>query len=116
VIGIHPSLKMLDQARRKPAIGNVIYCQGLAEAVPFRDGCADLVIMSLVYRHFIDSSGVAKECHRVLRQGGYACILNGTRESDVLHRHFSPLRALIDYDLNQRTWGWPKRSDWSGSC
>jgi len=43
VIGIDPSLKMLDQARRKPAIGNVVYCQGLAEAVPFRDGCADLV-------------------------------------------------------------------------
>jgi SAM-dependent methyltransferase len=31
VIGIDPSLKMLDQAHRKPAIGNVVYCQGLAE-------------------------------------------------------------------------------------
>ena len=31
VIGIDPSLKMLDQARRNPAIGNVVYCQGLAE-------------------------------------------------------------------------------------
>ena len=40
VIGIDPSLKMLDQAYRKPTIGNVVYCQGLAEAVPFRDGCA----------------------------------------------------------------------------
>src|SRR5580693_9764262 len=44
VIGIDPSLKMLDQARRKPTIRNVVYCQGLAEAVPFRDGCADLVL------------------------------------------------------------------------
>jgi len=28
--------------------GSVVkrYCQGLAEAVPFRDGCADLVFMS----------------------------------------------------------------------
>src|SRR3984893_15965097 len=35
VIGIDPSLKMLDQARRKqPTIRNVVYCQGLAEAVP----------------------------------------------------------------------------------
>src|SRR5215510_1308022 len=41
VIGIDPSLKMLDQARRKPAI-DVVYCQGLAEALPFREGCADL--------------------------------------------------------------------------
>jgi ubiquinone/menaquinone biosynthesis C-methylase UbiE len=81
VIGIDPSLKMLDQARRNPAIGNVVYCQGLVEALPFRDGCADLVFMSMVYHHFTDSSAVAKECHRALRQGGYPCIRNGTRES-----------------------------------
>ena len=29
----------------------------------------------------------------------YACIRNGTRESDFPHRHFFPLRALIDSDL-----------------
>jgi ubiquinone/menaquinone biosynthesis C-methylase UbiE len=102
VTGIDPSLKMLDQARRKPAIGNVVYCQGLAEAVPFRDGCADLVFMSMVYHHFRDPSVVAKECHRVLRRGGYACIRNGTRESDFPHRHFFPLRALIDSALPSR--------------
>ena len=65
VIGIDPSLKMLDQARRKPAIGNVVYCQGLAEAVPFREGCADLVFMSMVYHHFCDpprSQGNAIAC------------------------------------------------------
>jgi ubiquinone/menaquinone biosynthesis C-methylase UbiE len=102
VIGIDPSLKMLDQARRKPTIRNVVYCQGLAEAVPFRDGCADLVLMSMVYHHFCDPSAVAKEWHRVLRQGGYACIRNGTRESDFPHRHFFPLRALIESDLPSR--------------
>jgi ubiquinone/menaquinone biosynthesis C-methylase UbiE len=102
VIGIDPSLKMLDQARRKPAIGNVAYCQGLAEALPFRDGCADLVFMSMVYHHFCNPSAVAQECYRVLRQGGYACIRNGTRESDFPHRHFFPLRALIESDLSSR--------------
>jgi ubiquinone/menaquinone biosynthesis C-methylase UbiE len=102
VIGIDPSLKMLGQARRKPAIGNVVYCQGLAEALPLRDGCADLVFMSMVYHHFIDPSAAARECHRVLRQCGYACVRNGTRESDFPHRHFFPLRALIDSDLPSR--------------
>src|SRR5262249_49909706 len=61
-----------------------------------------LVFMSMVYHHFCDPSAVAKECHRVLRQGGYACIRNGTRESDFPHRHFFPLRALIDFDLPSR--------------
>jgi ubiquinone/menaquinone biosynthesis C-methylase UbiE len=98
VIGIDLSPKMLDQARRKPAIENVVYCQGLAEAIPFRDGCADLVFMSMAYHHFCDPSAVAKQCHRVLHQGGYTCIRNGTRESDFPQRHFFPLGALIDSD------------------
>lgn len=38
----------------------------------------------------------------MLRQGGYACIRNGTRESDFPHRHFFPLQALIDSDLPSR--------------
>src|SRR5215467_15828322 len=41
VIGIDPSLKMLDQARRKPSIGNVAYLQGLAEALQLLYGFAD---------------------------------------------------------------------------
>jgi ubiquinone/menaquinone biosynthesis C-methylase UbiE len=98
VIGVDPSLKMLDQARRKATNRKVVYCQGLAEALPLRDRCADLVFMSMVY-----PTAVAIECHRVLRQGGYACIRNGTRESDFPHRHFLPaLQVLIDSDLPSR--------------
>jgi SAM-dependent methyltransferase len=67
------------------------------------DGCADLVFMSMVYHHLTDPSAGARECHRVLRKGGYVCIRNGTRESDFPHRHFfSALRALIDSDLPSR--------------
>jgi ubiquinone/menaquinone biosynthesis C-methylase UbiE len=94
---------MLDQARRKPTIGNLLYWQGSAEALPLRDGCADLVFMSMVYHNLTDPTAVARECHRVLRQGGYTCIRNSTRETDFPHRHFFPaLRALIDSDLPSR--------------
>lgn len=103
MIGIDPSLKILDQASRKPTIGSLVYCQGSAEVLPLQDACADLVFMSMVYHHFTDPSAVAKECHRVLRQGSYACIRNGTGESDFPHRHFFPaLQALIDSDLPSR--------------
>jgi ubiquinone/menaquinone biosynthesis C-methylase UbiE len=103
VIGIDPSEKMVDQARRKPATGKVTYRQGSAEAPPLPDGCADLVFMSMIYHHLIDPSAVARECRRVLRQGGYVCIRNGTHEGDFPHRHFFPaLRALIDSDLPSR--------------
>jgi ubiquinone/menaquinone biosynthesis C-methylase UbiE len=96
VIGIDPSQKMLEHACCEPTSENVVYCQGSAEVLPLRGGCADLVFMSMVYHHVTDPTAVTKECHRVLRQGGYACIRNGTGESDFPHRHFIPLRALID--------------------
>ena len=103
VIGIDPSRKMVDQARRKPVTGNVVYRQVSAEMLPLPDGRADLVFMSMVYHHFAGPAAAARECHRVLRDGGYACVRNGTRESDFPHRHFFPaLRALIDSDLPSR--------------
>ena len=95
MIGIEPSLKM-------PMIRSVVYWQGSA-ALPLRNGCADLVFMSMVYHHPMDPTTVARECHRVLRQDGYNCVRNGTRESDFPHRHFFPaLRALIESDLPSR--------------
>jgi ubiquinone/menaquinone biosynthesis C-methylase UbiE len=103
VIGIDPSHKMVDQARRKPATGNVVYRQGLAERLPLPDDCADLVFMSMVYHHLNHPPAVAQECRRVLRRGGYVCIRNGTHEGDFPHRHFFPtLRTLIDSDLPSR--------------
>jgi ubiquinone/menaquinone biosynthesis C-methylase UbiE len=54
VIGIDPSNKMIGQARRKPAAGNVTYRQGPAEVIPLGDACADLVFMSQIYHHLND--------------------------------------------------------------
>jgi ubiquinone/menaquinone biosynthesis C-methylase UbiE len=90
VIGIDPSRKMVEQARRKPTKGNISYRQGPAEAIPLSDGYADLVFMSMIYHHLNEPPVVARECHRVLRLGGYTCIRNGTRETDFPHRHFFP--------------------------
>jgi ubiquinone/menaquinone biosynthesis C-methylase UbiE len=72
VIGIDPSQKMLDRARQKTRTGKVSYRQGPAEAMPLPDDCADLVFMSISYHHLSDPAAAARECHRVLRQGGSA--------------------------------------------
>jgi len=66
------------------------------------DGCADLVFMSMVYHHLCNPAAAARECHRVLREGGYVCIRNATRESDFPHRHFFALGLLIDTELPAR--------------
>jgi ubiquinone/menaquinone biosynthesis C-methylase UbiE len=102
VIGIDPSERMLQQARRKPNPGNISYWIASAEALPLWDDRADLVFMSMVYHHFGSPGAAARECHRVLRDGGYVCIRNGTRESDFPHRHFFALQPLIDTELPAR--------------
>ena len=63
---------------------------------------ADLVFMSMVYHHLGSPAAAARECHRVLRDGGYVCIRNSTQESDFPHRHFFALQPLIDTELPAR--------------
>ena len=103
VIGIDPSQKMIDQARRKLATRGVLFQRALAEALPLAGGCVDLVFMSQVYHHFSDPSAVARECRRVLRDAGYACIRNTTRENDFVYRHFFlAIQPLIEGELPDR--------------
>lgn len=65
VIGVDPSRKMLEQARSKPVEGRVRYLRASGEAVPLRDGAADLIFMSMVFHHFIDRRRVGDECARI---------------------------------------------------
>ena len=102
VIGIDPSRKMLDQARRKPAPGNVAFREGRADALPLPNGSVDLAFMSQVYHHLADPSAVARECCRVLRHGGHACVRSTTSDCDFVYRHFFPLQQLIESDLPSR--------------
>lgn len=103
IIGIDPSRKMIDEARAKPAIGNVTYQQAPAEAIPLADRSTDLVFMSMVFHHFADRTAAAKECHRVLRGGGRVCLRNGMRETDFPQRRFFPgLERLIASELPSR--------------
>ena len=94
---------MLDQARRKGATDSVVLLRASAQVPPFSDSSADVVFMSMVYHHFADPVVVAKECRRVLRDGGHVCIRNSTCEADFPHRHFLPaMRSLIESELPAR--------------
>jgi ubiquinone/menaquinone biosynthesis C-methylase UbiE len=100
VIGLDPSEKMIDQARRKPATSPVVFGRASAHELPLPEGWVDLVFMSQIYHHLPDPLAVARECRRVLRAGGYVCIRTGTRENDVVAPKFFPaMRAMLDADL-----------------
>ena len=80
VTGIDPSEKMLDQARGKLREGRVQYQLGRAEAIPLANESVDLIFMSMTFHHFKDQKLAARECRRVLRDGGLALLRTGTRE------------------------------------
>ena len=80
VVGIDPSRKMLEQARRKQRDPRVRYEPGRGEAIPLPNDSVDLIFMSMVFHHFDDPILAARECRRVLRDGAIAFLRAGTRE------------------------------------
>jgi ubiquinone/menaquinone biosynthesis C-methylase UbiE len=80
LIGVDPSSKMLEQARRKPGDHRVQYQSGRGEAIPLPDGSVDLVFMSMVLHHVPDPAALARECRRVLRPEGIVFLRGAVRE------------------------------------
>jgi ubiquinone/menaquinone biosynthesis C-methylase UbiE len=80
VIGVDPSKKMLDQARRKLQDQRVRYEPGCGEAIPLPDDSVDLIFMSMSFHHFENQMLATRECRRVLRDGAVAVLRTGLRE------------------------------------
>jgi ubiquinone/menaquinone biosynthesis C-methylase UbiE len=80
VIGVDPSLKMLEQAQKKRRDHRVRYQPGRGEHLPLIDDSVDLIFMSMVFHHFKDPLLAARECRRVLADGGTVCLRAGTFE------------------------------------
>ncbi len=80
VVGIDPSKKMLEQARRKLRDHRVRYQLGCGEAIPLPNDSVDLIFMSMSFHHFEDQLLAVRECRRVLRDGAVALLRTGTRE------------------------------------
>ncbi len=89
VVGIDPSARMLEQARAKPHSSRIRYAIGRGEEIPLPTGSVDLVFMSMVFHHFENAALVARECGRVLRDGGLVFLRAGTLEQ-VLSYPYTP--------------------------
>jgi SAM-dependent methyltransferase len=59
--------------------------------------------MSMMLHHLMDRPRAAKECRRLLRDGGRLCVRNSTRDSLYPQRRFFPgIGAMIERDLPSR--------------
>jgi ubiquinone/menaquinone biosynthesis C-methylase UbiE len=103
VIGIDPSEKMLEGARKKPTNCRVEFRQAEAEHIPQEDSSTDVVFMSMVMHHLRDRALAAQECRRVLRQGGKVCVRNSTCDSIYPQSRFFPgMLPMIANELPSR--------------
>jgi ubiquinone/menaquinone biosynthesis C-methylase UbiE len=105
VVGLDPSEKMLEEARRKTSRRGVVFEQASGEKLPVEDHSADMVLMSMVFHHLRDPRSTLRECHRVLRQHGSVCLRNGT--VDAIERFpylkfFPTVRSVIEEQLPTR--------------
>jgi ubiquinone/menaquinone biosynthesis C-methylase UbiE len=97
VIAVDRSAKMLAEARKKSA-PQVHYARAPGEALPLRDGSIDMVFMSMVFHHFDDPLLAARECRRVLRDGGVVCLRAATVDRIATYPYvpfFSRSRAIL---------------------
>ena len=102
VIGLDPSLKMLQMARDKQRDGRVQYQHGRAEALPLPSASLDLVFMSMSLHHFADPLAAARECRRVLQPNGRVVIRTGTREQITSYPYlpfFASSRPIMEQVL-----------------
>lgn len=95
---------MLEVARKKWQTDRVEFRHAPAHTLPLPVCSADIVFMSMVFHHLDDSGAAARECHRILRQGGRISIRNTTREAEFPHRYFFPaIHPLIETMLPTRS-------------
>jgi ubiquinone/menaquinone biosynthesis C-methylase UbiE len=102
VVGIDPSIKMLQQARANLDRSKVWYACGLAEAIPLRDDSVDMIFISMIFHHLKDPQLAAQECARVLRKNGRLLLRTASSEKIPTYPYvpfFPTSRAVLERRL-----------------
>jgi SAM-dependent methyltransferase len=74
VVGIDPSIAMLQTAVRNSEAGKAQYAAAQAEWLPLAESSCDVALISQAVHHIRDRKACAAELHRVLRSNGVALI------------------------------------------
>ncbi|MDD3816806.1 MAG: bifunctional demethylmenaquinone methyltransferase/2-methoxy-6-polyprenyl-1,4-benzoquinol methylase UbiE [Thiovulaceae bacterium] len=94
IIGVDPSVGMLDVAREKFPKFN--YHVAKATEIPLQDASADILSITYGIRNVVERQAALKEFHRVLKLGGLVVILEFMKNENP-----SFLGKLRDYYMNR---------------
>jgi ubiquinone/menaquinone biosynthesis C-methylase UbiE len=81
VVGVEPSARMREIAKRDNAHSRVRYVEGCAEQIPIESASCDVALLSNVIHHIGDPRAAVSELARVLRPGGLVFVRGTLRES-----------------------------------
>lgn len=79
LIGVDPSIGMLNEAKKK--FGEFEFINALADKMPLNDEFADILSISYGIRNVIEREKALKEFHRVIKNDGYLVVLEFTKRS-----------------------------------
>jgi SAM-dependent methyltransferase len=102
LVGIDPSMKMLQQAVTNRSNNAVVFGSGVAEAIPLATASVDLIFISMMFHHLKDPRAAAEECYRVLRDHGSLCLRTASAEKISVYPYvpfFPTSRPLLEERL-----------------
>lgn len=86
VAGVDLVPRMLEMASRRPGCRNVAFQAGDLCALPFADGCADIVTGAYALRNAPELRAALAEIRRILKPGGCAAVLDFCRPRRTVSR------------------------------
>ncbi len=81
--------------------GIVRFTHGDAYQLPYKDGCFDLVVAWHLYQHLQEPDTATKEIFRVLRPGGFVCLIDADDQLVLTYPDPLPERQLLTSAFHQ---------------
>lgn len=106
-----PSRAMMAVGRRRCA-HQIGFVEGMAEAMPFPDDCADVVTMAFGLRNVTDLDASLREIRRVLKPGGVFYCLEFSRPRAWLRPFYETYSRLVIPRLGALVAGQPAAYDY----